>query len=74
MNKPDLSIIVPTLNEANSLPLLLADLVGQKGIDFEVIVSDGESADSTVEFAKDFFSAKELSGRCLVGSPGKFFG
>lgn len=71
MRQPDLSIIVPTLNEASTLPLLFADLAGQKGIDVEVIVSDGGSADATAEVAKKFFAGKELSGTCLVGPAGR---
>lgn len=42
-----LSIIIPTLNEAQSLPLLLADLQLQRGIRLEVIVGDGGSSDRT---------------------------
>ena len=71
MTQPDLSIVIPTINEAKTLPLLFADLASQKGIDFEVIVSDGGSADSTAEVAKNFFSAKDLSGTCLVGPAGR---
>lgn len=71
MSQPDLSIIVPTLNEAQALPLLFADLAGQKGVALEVIVSDGGSADSTAEVAKKLFSAKDLSGTCLVGPAGR---
>jgi len=43
---PKLSIIVPTLNEANNLPLLLADLslLDEK---FELIISDAGSEDMT---------------------------
>lgn len=47
-----LSIIIPTLNEAASLPFLLDDLRRQKGICFEIIVGDGGSSDSTIQIAK----------------------
>ena len=57
MSKPELSIIIPTLNEAENLPLLLGDLERQKGLHFEVIVTDGGSADETSQFADDFFVA-----------------
>ncbi len=71
MKQPDLSIIVPTLNEAKSLPLLLADLVGQQDISLEVIVSDGGSTDATAEVTRQYFSAKGLPGTCLAGPAGR---
>lgn len=49
-----LSIIIPTLNEAKSLPRLLQDLSRQIYRDFEVIVVDGRSTDSTLAKAKAF--------------------
>jgi len=42
-----LSIIIPTLNEADHLPALLDDLKRQKGISLEVLVGDGGSSDAT---------------------------
>lgn len=71
MRQPDLSIIVPTLNEAKTLPLLVADLAGQKGIDIEVIVSDGGSTDSTAEVAETILAGEDLPGTCLVGPAGR---
>lgn len=44
---PQLSIIIPTLNEAKHLPALLDDLKKQENILFEVIVGDGGSTDTT---------------------------
>lgn len=49
-----LSIVIPTLNEAAVLPLLLEDLRRQIYRDFEVIVVDGRSTDSTLVKAKAF--------------------
>ena len=71
MLKPDLSIIIPTLNEAENLPLLLGDLELQSGLSFEVIVTDGGSVDGTGLLADGFFSADHLTGTCLVGSSGR---
>lgn len=68
---PDLSIIIPTLNEAEALPLLLDDLVRQQGISFEVIVSDGGSVDATCQIAHNRFSSAQLAGTCFVGSSGR---
>lgn len=42
---PELSIIVPILNEEVQLRCLLTDLLRQKDIDFELILSDGGSVD-----------------------------
>lgn len=52
--KPFFSIIIPTLNEEKYLPTLLGDLATQNYTDFEVIVVDGESTDSTLSFARPF--------------------
>ena len=49
-----LSIIVPTLNEADHLPALLDDLKQQKGIALEIIVGDGGSSDATRSVAEAF--------------------
>jgi glycosyltransferase involved in cell wall biosynthesis len=48
------SVIIPTLNEEKFLPHLLDSLVTQTDRDFEVIVSDGNSEDKTVEIAKSY--------------------
>jgi rSAM/selenodomain-associated transferase 2 len=71
MPKPELSIIIPTLNEVENLPLLLSDLERQKGLYCEVIVADGGSVDGTSQFADDFFVAERLPGTCLVGTSGR---
>ena len=71
MTLPQLSIIIPTLNEAENLPFLLADLVAQREVEFEVVVSDGGSVDSTCTIVKDFFAAGKLSGSCVVGPSGR---
>src|SRR5210317_1095245 len=69
--KPELSIIVPTLNEAETLPLLLQDLISQQDVDFEVIVSDGGSTDATTEVAENFFLESPLAGTCLSAPRGR---
>ena len=46
---PRLSVVVPTLDEAERLPLLLADL---EPLDAEVVVVDGGSTDGTQETAR----------------------
>ena len=48
---PELSVIVPALDEAEVLPGLLADLHGQQGVRLEVLVADGGSTDATAALA-----------------------
>ena len=48
---PTLSIIIPTLNEASHLPLLLADL-NIWPYDFELTIVDGGSKDLTISIAQ----------------------
>jgi glycosyltransferase involved in cell wall biosynthesis len=50
-----LSIIIPTLNEEEHLPLLLKEIKKQNfNGDFEVIIADAGSTDRTVKIAEDF--------------------
>ena len=71
MTLPELSIIIPTLNEAENLPLLLSDLVQQREVAFEVVVSDGGSVDSSCTIVEDLFASGKLSGSCVVGASGR---
>ena len=48
---PTLSIVIPTLNEALHLPLLLSDLNVWPN-DFELIIVDGGSIDLTISLHK----------------------
>ncbi|MGK2905136.1 MAG: TIGR04283 family arsenosugar biosynthesis glycosyltransferase, partial [Desulfuromonadales bacterium] len=68
---PELSIIIPTLNEAEVLPLLLGDLARQQKVSFEVIVADGRSADATCQIANQWFASGRLQGSCHVGPNGR---
>ena len=61
MAKPYFSIIIPTLNEEKSLPLLLKDLASQTYKNFEVIISDGNSEDKTINKAKKFNKKLKLT-------------
>jgi rSAM/selenodomain-associated transferase 2 len=59
---PQLCVIIPTLNEAGALPVLLDQLRRQKNIALEVIVADGGSTDSTGAIAQH-------AGAWLVAAP-----
>ena len=59
---PQLSVIVPTINEAESLPELLARLQQQQNIRLEVIVADGGSKDGTLAAAANAGAVQVHSG------------
>jgi rSAM/selenodomain-associated transferase 2 len=66
--QPSLSIIIPALNEADNLPHLLRDLSKQETIEFETIVVDGGSADSTKSLCENFPDGRRI-GLQLQSSP-----
>jgi glycosyltransferase involved in cell wall biosynthesis len=47
-DRPTVSVVIPTLNEARNLPLVLAELPSS----YEVIVVDGLSTDGTIDVAR----------------------
>jgi len=49
---PDISVIVPVLDEEDALPELFDVLDSQQGVELEVIVADGGSGDKSREIAK----------------------
>ncbi len=59
-----ISVIIPTLNEEKTLPLLLSDLTKQTKKNFEVIVVDACSEDATTRVAKSF--AKDLKIKVIT--------
>lgn len=50
MNAPELSLIIPALNEREQLPELLCNLAAQTGVALEVLVADGGSTDGSLEW------------------------
>ncbi len=52
--EPELSIIIPTLNEEKYLPLLLDSIKKQDYRDYEIIVADNDSKDKTKWIAKEY--------------------
>lgn len=62
---PKLSIVLPVLNESDTICAALRRLAGYHSRDVEVIVADGGSGDDTVELARP------LSDRVLVASCGR---
>ena len=49
-----LSIIIPTLNEEEYLPILLRSIKKQSYKDYEIIIADAGSTDETLEIAKKY--------------------
>lgn len=58
---PKLSIVIPTYNEEKYLPFLLRSIQAQSFKDYEVIVADNKSTDSTPQIAEQF-GAKVTAG------------
>tara|TARA_Y100000389_G_scaffold134411_1_gene131866 strand:- start:4588 stop:5379 length:792 start_codon:yes stop_codon:yes gene_type:complete len=58
MNKIELSVILPTINEEENLKILipnLVDLLSSKNeVDYEILVVDDGSTDNTIEFLTEF--------------------
>ncbi len=62
-----LSIIIPTYNEEKYLPKLLQSIKDQDFTDYEIIVSDAGSKDTTVEIAKQYGCTVVKGGVLTVG-------
>lgn len=56
MTPPEISIIIPVLNDAAELRGLLANLAEQAGLAFEVILCDGGSTDDTQNLATEWMA------------------
>ena len=54
MEKPIISIVVPTLNCASELKKTLESLKKQEYIGFECVIVDGNSTDHTVIVAEEY--------------------
>lgn len=67
MNKPLVSIIIPTLNSGSTLELCLRSILNQAEQNIEIIVVDGYSNDSTVNIAKRY-NVKVYFERSLLGA------
>src|ERR1700760_103443 len=82
---PELSVVVPTYNEAENVPLLVEKLNGAlAGIDWEVIFVDDDSRDGTAKVARGLAASsagrvrvvqrigrRGLSSACVEGALGR---
>lgn len=68
---PELSIVVPVLNETAELPPLFENLAGQENVSFELILSDGGSSDGTPRLAAELAAGMPFNVRIVGTSPGR---
>lgn len=54
MNRPTLSICIPTFNRANLLKLTLESIISQITDNVEIVISDNSSTDNTQDVIEDF--------------------
>jgi rSAM/selenodomain-associated transferase 2 len=66
-----LSVIIPTLNEADNLPELLRDLLKQEAIQFETIIVDGGSSDNTKALCENFQDSHRIGLKVFSSAMGR---
>ena len=67
----ELSVIIPVLNEAGTLPELFRTLAAQRDVEPEIIVCDGGSTDGTVELARRLSRDLPFSVLVTTSAPGR---
>ncbi len=67
----ELSVIIPALNEAASLPALIDALAQQQSIRFEVIIADGGSRDDTLDGCRAAAEASHIPLQCINAPAGR---
>lgn len=70
---PEISIIVPTLNEEENIGFLLDSVDKQKQVTSEIVVVDGGSTDKTISIARSY-SAKVIVEKGLHEFPSRNIG
>lgn len=68
---PELSIVVPILNEEETLPALFAMLARQERVAIELIIVDGGSTDGSLSLAERLAAASTFACRLLCGERGR---
>lgn len=69
--RPELSVIIPTYNEASRLPLLLISLAKQTSIGIEVIIVDGGSQDQTPQVVAPCLALYNIPYRIIMSQLGR---
>lgn len=70
-NIREVSLIVPTLNEAGGLERLFCMLSAQREIRFELVMADGGSTDGTAERARELAEAAPFAVRVIETGRGR---
>ncbi len=68
---PELSVIVPVLNEEENLPAIFRTLAEQEGVRLELILSDGGSTDGSVELMRRMGEEAPFSLNVVEGGQGR---
>lgn len=71
MAAPDLTVVIPALDERAAVPPLLEALAGQRGIAFEVVVADGGSADGTPAACREAAARLGLAVEVVATAAGR---
>ncbi|PLX85078.1 MAG: glycosyl transferase [Desulfuromonas sp.] len=71
MAEPVLSIVIPVLNERDTLPALVASLDAQRGVAFEVVAVDGGSDDGSLEALEGLAAQANFPFRILRSERGR---
>ena len=67
----ELSIIIPAINEAESLPKLITTLGQQQDIRFEIIIADGGSSDNTLTLCQAAAEAVKIPLQAINAPAGR---
>ncbi len=67
----ELTIIIPCLNEQDTLPTLLKDLRNQMGIRLEIVIADGGSSDLSLELIDKFMQQTHLPVKVIDSPKGR---
>lgn len=75
-NKTTISIIIPTLNSGKTLSECLSAIRNQNILEsqYEIIIADAGSTDSTIDIAKEFNVNKIVENKLKTGEAGKSAG
>ncbi len=68
---PELSIVVPVLNEAGTVQGLIHNLAEQKGVDVELIICDGGSTDGTPDRFRETSRNFPFPSRIIAAGRGR---
>jgi rSAM/selenodomain-associated transferase 2 len=68
---PEISLIVPLLNEAAELPGLFASLAAQEGISLEVILCDGGSSDGSQRLSRELATKASCAVHIITAPRGR---